>query len=153
MFLSKTVLWLFAITTAISTSHLCTFYFSPDFTFEIRVNEKWDDQLENKDSEKYKKISTLLKEQVLLNTDVQHLLFSSRQSSSLKNPFLIPFHVTPSLSSHCLAFTRASIVTYLIKYSLLSTWSHGRHVSVPKQSNGDHELVLLEFNCFRMQTQ
>ena len=115
MFLSKTVLSLFAITTAISTSHLCTFYFSPDFTFEIRVNEKWDDQLEDKDSEKYKKISTLLKEQVLSNTDVQHLLFSCRQSFSLANPFLIPFHVTHSLSSHCLAFTRASIVTYLLK--------------------------------------
>ena len=115
MVLSKTVLSLFAITTAISTSHLCTFYFSPDFTFEIRVNEKWDDQLEDKDSEKYKKISTLLKEQVLSNTDVQHLLFSCRQSFSLANPFLIPFHVTHSLSSHCLAFTRASIVTYLLK--------------------------------------
>ena len=58
-----------------------------------------------------------------------------------------------SLSPHCLAFTRASIVTYLNKQSLLSTWSHGRHVGVPKQSNGDHALVLWEFNSFVMQTQ
>jgi len=82
----KIVLSLFAITTAISTSHLCTFYFSPDFTFEIHVKEKWDDQLEDKDSEKYKKISTLLKEQVLLKRTYNIFYFLVGKAFHLRIP-------------------------------------------------------------------
>ncbi|CAH3189886.1 unnamed protein product, partial [Porites lobata] len=66
-----------------------------DFTFEIRVNEKWDDQLEDKASEKYKKISTLLKEQILKaysgNSELQNVEIISFRKGSVIAEFKLTF--------------------------------------------------------------
>ena len=37
-----------------------------DFVFEIRVNKEWNERLRDKASDKFKELSTLLKEEVYL---------------------------------------------------------------------------------------
>lgn len=39
------------------------------------MNEEWDDQLKDKNSEKYKKISTVLTEQVQLTREVHYQIY------------------------------------------------------------------------------
>ena len=43
------------------------FFFFTVFTLEIRIKEDWDEKLKDKTSEKFKKLSKLLKEEVWLN--------------------------------------------------------------------------------------